>query len=98
MNLLDVLNKQHKPIETGLGLNDKMLFGKYKGELISNMIYKNVSYIHWCIENVESFKLSNEAYEIYVREWERHEIDRESANRRFDYDHNYFDHKDDLPF
>ena len=96
INPLDVLNKIHKPIETGLGANDRMPFGKHKDELIFNMINENVSYINWCLENVGSFKLSNEMFEMYEAEWERYLINREEHNRSFSDEYGYSE--SDLPF
>ena len=96
INPLSVLNKIHKPVETGLGINDKMLFGKHKGELIINMINENVSYIHWCIENVGSFKLSNEAYEKYEEEYTRYLERKQEHNRSFSDEYGYSE--SDLPF
>ena len=101
MNPLDILNRKHKEIETGLGLNSPMPFGKHKGTIIYNVIQEDVSYIAWCIENVESFKLDNEAYVVYDRALTVYNLDKAERNKQYDDDFMYggsVTHLDDLPF
>ena len=55
----DKEKKEYKP----LGLNDELRFGKYKEMTIADVIKKNVGYLHWCLENIKTFKITDEVKE-----------------------------------
>jgi hypothetical protein len=40
-------------------------FGKHEGNTVKTVIATDVSYITWCLEFVDNFKLDNEAYKTY---------------------------------
>lgn len=45
-----------------MGLNKPMPFGKFKGITIKQLCdTKRGSYVHWLLENMESFELNDEA-------------------------------------
>lgn len=44
-----------------LGLKDKIIFGKYKGLTIQNIILKDPKYLYWATENIKWFALTTEA-------------------------------------
>lgn len=44
-------------------LNSVLTFGLHKGLTISEIINKNPGWLHWAIENIEGFELSNKAFE-----------------------------------
>ena len=50
---------------------DVLLFGKYKGKTIAEVLKIDSSYLNWCLTNVGSFKVSDELAkeikEIYQR-------------------------------
>ena len=46
-------------------LNDKFNFGKHKGEFVQDVIEDDVTYIEWCLDNVEDFELDETLYQIY---------------------------------
>lgn len=54
-------NKSIYPMDLG----DKFRFGKYRGQTLDYVLANGVHYIEWCIDNVDDFELSNEAYEAY---------------------------------
>lgn len=54
-----------RPRRRTLSLNDVFLFGKHKGETIKSVIVGEPWYVRWCIDNVEGFKLDNDAYKMY---------------------------------
>lgn len=61
---------EHKPKKktdkTVFGLKDNLTFGKYKGERVEDVIKDNKAYISWCLDNVQFFKLSEEALALYM--------------------------------
>ncbi len=44
------------------GLANALLFGKYKGQTLRQVIDKHSDYIVWCVENVGSFQMNDEAW------------------------------------
>jgi uncharacterized protein (DUF3820 family) len=53
-----------QPISYGvktLGLMDQMPIGKHKGDLIVSLIEVETGYIRWFVDNVDRYKLSEEA-------------------------------------
>lgn len=44
-------------------LETKFTFGKYQGKTISEVIELQMSYLDWCIINLEHFYLSDEVFE-----------------------------------
>lgn len=47
---------------------NRMMFGKYKGMSVTNVLRINPSYFGWCKNNVRGFRFSKRDYEIYL-EW-----------------------------
>jgi uncharacterized protein (DUF3820 family) len=47
--------------------NTVLSFGKYKGKTVSEISKLNPSYLLWCTENIEGFKL-DENYKIILEE------------------------------
>jgi hypothetical protein len=46
-----------------LGLDSTLYFGKYSGLTIQDIIDDgNANYIHWAIDNISDFELTNEAF------------------------------------
>lgn len=43
------------------GLEDLLLFGKYKGLSIREVIDRDINYISWCLDNIPTFNLSMDA-------------------------------------
>ena len=43
-------------------INDLMGFGKYSSKSVADVVNINPSYIVWCLENVDSFALSDDAF------------------------------------
>ena len=50
-----------------LGLEDRMPFGKHKGEKIRVLIMNEIAYMQWLIENSDNFQLDNQAFELYEK-------------------------------
>ena len=44
-----------------MNLSDKFFFGKYKGELLSDILDVDEDYIKWCLENFDGFYVTPEA-------------------------------------
>lgn len=42
-------------------LSSVLLFGKYKGKTINWVLEKDCSYLRWCLDEVEGFKLTKRA-------------------------------------
>ncbi len=51
-----------------LNLKSKLNFGKHKGKTIDEVLEEDPTYIRWCLENIDWFKLSEED-EKEVSEW-----------------------------
>lgn len=47
-----------------LKFNELFPFGKYKGQLLEDVIQEDASYITWVIENTD-WELDNEAFQFY---------------------------------
>ena len=43
-----------------MNLNGKLNFGKHKGKTINQILEEEPTYIRWCLENIDWFKLSEE--------------------------------------
>ena len=43
-----------------LNLKGKLNFGKHKGKTIDEILHEDPTYIRWCLENIDWFKLSEE--------------------------------------
>ena len=41
-----------------LTLENKLNFGKHKGKTIDEILHEDPTYIRWCLENIDWFKLS----------------------------------------
>lgn len=55
---------QYKPV----GLEDRRPFGKHKGTKISVLLYSELAYMRWLIEEFEGgFDLDDQAYKLYQR-------------------------------
>ena len=61
-------------------------FGKYKGELVQDVINKDACYVEWCINNVDGFVMSKEddARIRRLANIERAEEEREYNHERYD--------------
>jgi len=72
------------------GLNDEVNFGKHKGDRIKDVIYDDVTYIKWLLENVGHFELDKDAMDYYENTWDAHnESESENDTYSFFYDENY---------
>lgn len=49
--------------------NARFDFGKYKGQLIGKIIIKDKSYIDWCLNNIDNFKLTDKEQYLYNVGW-----------------------------
>ena len=47
-------------------INTKLPFGKYKNSTIFEVLTEEPTYIKWCLENIEGFKLEPEVHEVYI--------------------------------
>lgn len=45
-------------------LDDTIAFGKYEGKTIQEILDCDAQYLHWCIQNLESFALSEAAMSV----------------------------------
>lgn len=45
--------------------NIRFDFGKYKGQFIGKIIIKDKTYIDWCLNNINNFKLTNKGHLLY---------------------------------
>lgn len=45
--------------------DDRLRFGRHRGEELWAVIREDPAYVAWCIENVEGFELDNEAWALY---------------------------------
>jgi len=50
-----------------LKLTDKMTFGKYKNDLVEDVILSDVKYIEWALDDIDWFELDDKAMSIYER-------------------------------
>jgi hypothetical protein len=67
-----------------LTLKDKFHFGKYAGYTIMDIIERDPSYVRWCLNTIEYFKLDDTAFqELEVREIEDETGRAESRSRKF---------------
>lgn len=46
-------------------LTDKMIFGKYKGETLEEVILFDPTYIEWALDEVNDFELDDNAMNIF---------------------------------
>lgn len=46
------------------GLNSELKFGKYLGSTVAEVMLQDPNYIHWCIENIDWFDLTDEAFAL----------------------------------
>lgn len=47
-------------------LQDRLQFGKYRGQLLCDVLNMDASYILWCLREVSSFKMTEDAWEYAV--------------------------------
>lgn len=47
-------------------LTDKLPFGKHKGQTIRQVLQSDPSYILWCVEKLDRFAMSDEAWDYAV--------------------------------
>lgn len=50
-----------------LGIEDKMPFGKYKGQKIRVVLFEDISYMQWLLDTNMDFKLDDVANKIFER-------------------------------
>jgi len=62
-------------------------FGKYKGETIKYVYERDASYLQWCLENIERFKLSEKETSLIEEKAEMEEWDRFEDNDDYYYGH-----------
>lgn len=48
------------------GLQDRLQFGRYRGQLLYVVLNMDASYILWCLREVSSFKMTEDAWEYAV--------------------------------
>ena len=51
----------------GVGLHDKLTFGKRQGEKLIDVCRDDPSYIQWCVENVGHFFMDEEASDWFAK-------------------------------
>lgn len=66
---LDQIGQLREPPKQ-VELADELMFGKYKGMTLEEVIYEDPGYIQWCIENIKDFVLADKAYILYTTELE----------------------------
>ena len=54
------------------GINDILQFGKFKGKSILYVLDNKPSYLVWCINNVEGFKIDERLKEDLLKQYNRH--------------------------
>jgi hypothetical protein len=64
-------------------LDTEFTFGKYRSETIEMVIYEDVKYITWCIENVKDFVLDDKAYKVYNQELSASNLDDDKDDWQF---------------
>lgn len=69
----------------------EMNFGKYKGQMLSNVMRIDPGYIIWAVDNIEWFKVDDDIYEEALARKEASTI-RHSYHRSFG---RFGDHDDD---
>ena len=47
-------------------LSDKLPFGKHKGQTIRQVLQSDPSYILWCVEKLDRFAMSDEAWDYAI--------------------------------
>lgn len=47
-------------------LADKLPFGKYKGQTIRQVLQSDSSYLLWCVEKLDRFAMSDEAWDYAI--------------------------------
>lgn len=63
---VEVEKKPFTPFLKDVQLEDKIWFGKHKGKRIVDLIIENPKYIDWCMQNIERFHLSKEAFDFLL--------------------------------
>jgi hypothetical protein len=56
------IKKQYNEVD----VDSVLPFGKYKGEIFSDVIKKDKNYLQWCLENVTGLKLTENAKNLVV--------------------------------
>lgn len=51
---------------TTYNLNDKLSFGKHKGQTIRQVLQSDPSYLLWCVEKLDRFAMSDEAWDYAI--------------------------------
>lgn len=77
-----------KHISNPYGLNDEINFGKHKDARVKDIIYNDVKYIEWALENVDHFDIDKDALDYYENTWNAHN-ENENDTDAFFYDENY---------
>ena len=68
---MSIANIDNKKMNFDTVLN----FGKYKGETVEEVYQKDASYLQWCLENIERFKLSEKETQLIVEKAEMEQWD-----------------------
>ena len=58
------VKKEYPSKREGLELNDIISFGKYKEKTIGFIIENNRNYLSWALENVNEFRLADDAMKL----------------------------------
>ena len=83
---MSIANIDNKKMNFDTVLN----FGKYKGDTIREVYERDASYLQWCLENIERFKLSDKETVLIEEKAEMEEWDRFEDN-----DEDYYGHWED---
>jgi hypothetical protein len=59
-------SKAFMPFYHDVQLCDKIWWGKHKGLLLYQIIEKDTGYVNWCLERIENFHLSCEAFDYLI--------------------------------
>lgn len=51
---------------TTYNLNDKLSFGKHKGQTIRQILQSDPNYLLWCVEKLDRFAMSDEAWDYAI--------------------------------
>jgi hypothetical protein len=47
------------------GMDDKLTFGRFAGETLGDVLRVDGGYVKWCLDNLPTFSLDDEARQLY---------------------------------